>query len=204
MNNRINLKDLKIKILELIILSGILIGNPSQLYAPIPPKLKNNLENVIVKSPKKQELISHKDARMYVKRVIKKINPPKPINEDYIMKVIKIESSFDIYAESEAGARGLMQIMPKTWIDLEKKLSFEEFAYNPFVNIKVGIIEKTRLIKLFKREYSNWKNLTEQEQLKLIAAASNAGYNKLKKHDWKIDLTPNETRNHIKKIFKEF
>ena len=60
-----------------------------------------------------------------------------------VFAVIKTESNFDCEAESHAGARGLMQMMPETFVWLQSKRGesgafTEEDLYTPAVNIRYG------------------------------------------------------------------
>jgi hypothetical protein len=55
-----------------------------------------------------------------------------------ILSVIAIESRFHPFAESPAGAKGLMQIIPKYHLDKLKPLGGEEAVLDPEVNLRVG------------------------------------------------------------------
>jgi soluble lytic murein transglycosylase-like protein len=55
-----------------------------------------------------------------------------------ILAVIAIESRFHPYAESVAGAKGLMQIIPKYHLDKLEPLGGEAAVLDPDVNLRVG------------------------------------------------------------------
>src|SRR5690606_23780012 len=55
-----------------------------------------------------------------------------------IIAVISIESSFNPIAESVAGAKGLMQIIPKYHGDKLSEFGGPEAIYDPVINIHVG------------------------------------------------------------------
>lgn len=76
-----------------------------------------------------------------------------------IAAVIKAESDFNPYAISNAGAMGLMQLMPRTWADLGGIGS----PYNPGHNIKMGTKYLRELLDQFDGD------------LQLTIAAYNAG-----------------------------
>ena len=79
---------------------------------------------------------------MVVNEAVKQNFPP-----ELALAVAKVESNFNHKALSHAGARGVMQMMPKTAWDLygvsARKL------YNPHVNIHYGIKYLKHLIKTY-------------------------------------------------------
>ncbi len=98
----------------------------------------------------------------------------------FIKAVIRTESCFDRRAVSRAGARGLMQLMPRTAESLGVSDSF-----NARMNIAAGVRYLDQMRQQFK---------TEQ----LMLAAYNAGPHNVKKYQ---GIPPfKETRQYIKKI----
>ena len=67
--------------------------------------------------------------------------------------VIKVESNFQAYAQSNRGAIGLMQIMPETGKEMARRLKKKPFVAsdlnNPEINIKIGLYYLARLKKQF-------------------------------------------------------
>ena len=111
-----------------------------------------------------------------------------------INRIIKIESNNNSKAVSRVGARGLMQIMPKTWEEITRKMGVDwswEEAFDPEKNKAVGTYylnkEIPRLLIYYK--------IPDTVENRL--ACYNWGIGNLKKYG--IDNCPEETRNYIKK-----
>ncbi|MDR1395129.1 MAG: lytic transglycosylase domain-containing protein [Deltaproteobacteria bacterium] len=98
-----------------------------------------------------------------------------------ITSIIKAESAFDPKAVSWAGARGLMQLMPKT-----AKLMGVTDSFDPEQNIMGG----TRYIRLMLNRFSG--NLT------LAVAAYNSGPERVAKNMAVPDIS--ETRNYVRTV----
>jgi hypothetical protein len=71
-----------------------------------------------------------------------------------ILAIIAIESSFQNWAVSEQGAKGLMQVMPYVAQSIANELGIEwsgdRTLFNPYLNIKIGIYYLSTLIVDFK------------------------------------------------------
>ncbi len=65
------------------------------------------------------------------------------------LAVAHVESGFDPYAESHAGARGVMQIMPATAIGEYGVAA--DWLWNPRINIRIGLHFLKRLISRYGR-----------------------------------------------------
>lgn len=81
------------------------------------------------------------------------------ISEGLIFAIIHTESGFDPYAESEIGARGLMQITEDTfeWVKLrmnDEKTQYVDL-YDPEINIQYG----GWLLALLREEYESYDNV---------------------------------------------
>ena len=71
-----------------------------------------------------------------------------PLAEEYgidpllVAPIVRQESSFDPTAQSFAGARGLMQLMPATANDIAARLALSDFTLQdlvrPIMNIELG------------------------------------------------------------------
>jgi len=103
------------------------------------------------------------------------------ISPSLIHAMIKNESNYNPYAVSSKGAKGLMQLMPKT----ASNYGVDD-PYDPRQNIEAGIKHMKNLLSVY------------DGKLNLALAAYNAGQGAVKKYKG-IPPFP-ETQNYIKKI----
>ncbi len=118
------------------------------------------------------------------------------LNEELVLSLINVESSFDENALSNAGAMGLMQILPSTAMEIAPKIGLNDFKpndlYNPEININIGCYYLRYLLNLF-----------ENDEVKALCAY-NAGFNRV--YEWLdekgklTEIAYKETRNYVKKI----
>ncbi len=99
------------------------------------------------------------------------------------------ESGFKMRARSRVGARGLMQIMPRTAREISNELDIEYIMKNPRENITAGIYH-------LKKQHRYFPNASYEDRTKLALASYNAGagrvfdaqdiarYHKLPAHKW--------------------
>lgn len=120
-----------------------------------------------------------------------------------VASVINVESGYNPKAISSVGAMGLMQIMPKTAIEIAEKLNFKDFKindlYNPKINIEFGCYYLNYLLEVYNGNQTN------------AIAGYNAGLNNVNK--WLLEpknlesgtvenIPFPETDNYVKKINK--
>ncbi len=78
------------------------------------------------------------------------------VNPELVAGVIFAESSFNPQAVSPTGARGLMQVMPATWRQINSEIhatggrSDEACYFDPAVNIRIGTAYLSRLLERYK------------------------------------------------------
>jgi len=102
-----------------------------------------------------------------------------------VKAIIMAESSYNPKAVSKKGAKGLMQLMPKT----AKEMGVEDI-FNPEHNINGGVRYYKKLLKQFKGD------------IKLALAAYNAGMRTVREHN---GVPPfRSTRHYIKKVFEYY
>jgi len=98
-----------------------------------------------------------------VKTIVGDASRRHGVPADLILAVIHVESSFRPKAGSHAGARGLMQLMPRTAASLARRLKLEDFdVTDPRFNVEAG----TLYLKILLRRFSS---------VGLALAAYNAG-----------------------------
>lgn len=123
--------------------------------------------------------------------IVQSISRKFGVDKDLIMSVIKQESSFQPNCVSEAGAMGLMQLMPET--------ASEMGVTNPY-DIEQNINGGTKYLRGLLDMYGNSKELA--------LAAYNAGPGTLQNRGVKnksdIDRLPYETRDYVKKVMKYY
>lgn len=128
------------------------------------------------------------------------------IDRNLVYAVIKTESNFDPLAESDVGARGLMQLMEDAyeWVgsrmDDKRDISYENM-YDPEYNIQYG----TYLLKLLYEEYGD-------EATTLAAYHSGRGnVNKwLKNSEYSINgktidnIPSSVTKHYVEKVMRAY
>jgi len=120
------------------------------------------------------------DLDTYIKQVAAKYDVPA----DLVGAVIEAESARNPRAVSRRGARGLMQLMPKT----AKRLGVED-PFDPRANIEAGVKHLRAMIDIFGND------------LPRVLAAYNAGEVAVIKHR---GVPPyRETRAYVKRITKK-
>ena len=105
------------------------------------------------------------------------------MDEALIRAVMEVESDYNRYAISSAGARGLMQLMPKTALQLGVRN-----IWDPQQNVQAG----TAYLKRFIRRYSG--------NMELALAAYNAGPSAVQKYG-QIPPFP-QTKNYVQKVMR--
>ena len=115
-------------------------------------------------------------------RIINRAADRYKVDSALIKAVIMMESAYNPKAVSKQGAKGLMQLMPRTARALGVKN-----AFNPTHNINGGVKYLRQLLDTF------------DDNIQLALAAYNAGSSKVKRHG---GIPPiKATRQYVKKVF---
>lgn len=118
-----------------------------------------------------EEFMVRKNHPLKYSEYVEKYSKEYEIPETLLYSVIKCESSFDPEAKSRAGARGLMQLMPKTFEEMARRLGEEfkeELMFDPETSIRYGSYYLDYLYNIF----GDWK---------LVLAAYNGGMGNVRK-----------------------
>ncbi len=125
-----------------------------------------------------------KSERLYHPIILQAANRYQ-VDPAIVKAIIMAESSYNPKAVSKKGAKGLMQLMPKT----AKEMGVEDI-FNPEHNIDGGVRYYKKLLKQFKGD------------IKLALAAYNAGMKTVREHN---GVPPfRSTRRYIKKVFEYY
>ncbi|MGB3339096.1 MAG: lytic transglycosylase domain-containing protein [Devosia sp.] len=109
------------------------------------------------------------------------------IPENWIHAVLDAESAHDMGAVSSAGARGLMQIMPDTWVELRALHRLGDDPFDPRDNILAG----TAYLRQMLDRYGN---------VGAMLAAYNAGPGRYDEYLATGRPLPAETRAYVAKL----
>ncbi len=131
--------------------------------------------------PKKSRFVSSRHKKLILE-IIKSISQKYHLEPEIIQALVEAESGYDIYAVSDKGAIGVMQLMP----DIIKRYEVIN-PFNPYENIETGV----RYFKFL---------LDRLGKFNLAVAAYNCGIINVLAFN---DIPPfEETRNFVKKVMK--
>lgn len=106
-----------------------------------------DVKNVVLRK------IYRQDYSEYVNKYAEEYN----IDPMWIYAIIKVESNFNNNAQSNSGAKGLMQLMDGTASELAKKVGIDDFEsdmlFDPEVNIRLGVKYFCDLLGKYNRNY---------------------------------------------------
>jgi membrane-bound lytic murein transglycosylase F len=102
------------------------------------------------------------------KPIIKKYAKHYGFDWRLIAAQIVKESGFHTKARSHVGARGLMQLMPRTAQEISKELDIYYIMKNPRENITAGIYH-------LRKQYHYFPDATKKERIKFALASYNGG-----------------------------
>jgi soluble lytic murein transglycosylase-like protein len=151
---------------------------------------------------KRKVYFSKRDLNHNVDSLYKEMWIPKEIPKNLFKKMIRKESSYNIYAHHpSSNARGLGQILEETWEGIEKEIPYEPGVYNPTKNLEVSLKVLKRIYNTNKKLNPHWKNLDLNEKRAYMLASYNWGIGNLEnKANWDLNKTPEETKDYINYI----
>lgn len=132
-----------------------------------PIQATDEVEETIDESVYLSEFIKYRNYKIYDKLVDLIIESTLKYGDEYnvpyklLIFVMDVESDFRPDVVSKAGAIGLMQIMPKVWLDKDNKNKLQNIGitkakqlYDPELNIKAGSYILSLYIKQCNNDYS--------------------------------------------------
>lgn len=195
-------------------LVGILLVSITAVSNEVPLNTKQNFERTPpissetnVQTPQESYGSGRLDKKTldeFINSIYKNIKISEVIDKKFIKSIVNTESERHIYAESEVGARGLMQIMPNTWNEIGEESDFYKEAFNPHKNLTKGIKYLDQLNTYCEQSFPGWFELSIKNKQITIAAAYNGGIGRLMRNNWDIDKMPEETRLYVKKVENNF
>ena len=121
------------------------------------------------------------------------------VSEKLVDAIIQIESSGNPYAVGSRGERGLMQIMPRTWKKVTRRLYGKalpfDYAFDPDVNRIVGTYYLDELHRFLVKHKDKW----QADERSLLLASYNAGPNRVKKGGFKVESLPRSTKSYVER-----
>ena len=145
--------------------------------------------------------------KIYIKRYneyVEEYSNQYNLDSNLVYAIIKAESNFKEDAISTRGAKGLMQIMDTTALDIAKDLNIE-FDYKEILKPEYNIMFGTKYIHMLIEKYGN---------ISLALAAYNAGSGNVDKWIKEGTLNNNgdnienipfkETNNYVRKILRDY
>jgi Transglycosylase SLT domain len=123
--------------------------------------------------------------KVNIDELVREASSRHQLDPDFVASVIKAESNFNAHAVSPKGARGLMQLMPRT----AAQLGVAD-AFDPRANVEAGTAHLSALLD----QYNN-------DPIKALAAY-NAGAHRVQQYH---GIPPyRETRAYVSKIVRDF
>ena len=108
------------------------------------------------------------------------------VPERWIREVMRVESSGKVMDTSQAGAMGLMQVMPVTYDELRARYDLGDDPYDPHDNVMAGTAYLRQMYDVY--------------GFPGFLAAYNAGPGRLDDYLTRNRPLPDETRNYVRKI----
>jgi soluble lytic murein transglycosylase-like protein len=136
-----------------------------------------------VKKPVKRPVKKRAKVKSAFNSIIRDVASRHQVDPAIIKAIIMVESSYNPWAVSKRGAKGLMQLMPTT----AKSLGVQD-SFNPEQNINAGVRYFKHLLKRFNHDTT------------LALAAYNAGSRHVRKYN---GVPPfNSTKRYIEKVYR--
>lgn len=124
---------------------------------------------------------------------------PSFITEKMIKEMARKESQFDTLAESNAGARGVMQMKESAWAQVDTS-NYLSNVYKPLKSFEASIKYLAKwIVPYCQKRNPNWNTLSDKSKRELTEAAYYAGTKRMEEADWNIDVSKG-TRDYVSNI----
>src|SRR3989344_4638063 len=90
--------------------------------------------------------------------------------------------------------------MPNILIDYKKYISPDDNIFDPNKNLKITLIHVWEQNNYLRKNFPNWKELSDQEKRDINCLVYNYGITRLEENNWNLDEIPEETRDHIENV----
>lgn len=138
--------------------------------------------DLYIKTRKEKSLSKSRETRNeWILRYIEEIAQLKGVEPALVKAIIKVESNYDHQAVSVKGAKGIMQILPRSFPKEE-----EESLFDPLINVEIGVNHLKNLLDKF------------SGNIPLALAAYNAGEGAVMRYNG-IPPYP-ETRAYVERV----
>lgn len=163
----------------------VLAENPEALQTPVSEPSSADLQPEIAENPVKMP--ENSDFSSQIVDITALVD-----------RIIQVESSGNPKATSPVGARGLMQIMPRSWQEwsvkaLGREVPFDQ-AYDPDLNVQVG----TAYLQWIQNTLRSW--MGKEPGVEHVLSAYNGGIGRLRQVGFDVSRMPSESRDYVQKV----
>lgn len=127
------------------------------------------------------------------------------IDGEIVDSIIYFESRGNHLATSKKGARGLMQIMSKTWAQESKKIYGREIsfdlAYSPEINRLVGVRYLETICEYLDEHKNEWVG---QDKRTLMIMSYRCGMYGARKISYRLGKLPKDTQKYVKSVLERY
>jgi len=125
---------------------------------------------------------------------------PSWITPSFVKGLISIESKYDLFAVSWAGARSLPQLMRETFNAYAYDLDYDTYVWYPQVSIVIALEHIRDVARFLAANDPRWKAYDTNTKLATIAAVFNCGVGTYQDKYYRVENTKSETQGQFAKM----